>query len=85
MRRHLTLVVMLAVVLLCVSTAGACPTCKAALEEGHNNVARGYFWSILFMMAMPFTLLASFSGYMYIEIRRAKRATDEVAAENGAS
>jgi hypothetical protein len=37
------------------------------------------------MMAMPFTLLASFSGYMYIEIRRAKRATDEVAAENGAS
>lgn len=55
------------------SSAIACPGCKEALaSEGHGNIVQGYFWSILFMMAMPFALVGAFSGYMYLEVRRAR-------------
>jgi heme/copper-type cytochrome/quinol oxidase subunit 2 len=63
-------------VLLSASAASACPMCKAALAnaEGQGDLVSGFFWSILFMMSMPFTLLASFSGYMYLQVRRARAA-----------
>lgn len=63
-------------VMLSASTASACPMCKAALanSEGQGDLVSGFFWSILFMMSMPFTLLASFSGYMYLQVRRARAA-----------
>lgn len=56
--------------------ASACPTCKAALaahDSSHGDLVSAYMWSILFLMAMPFTLLACFSGYMYCLVRRARR------------
>jgi hypothetical protein len=37
-------------------------------------VVRGYFWSILFMMSMPFAVLGSFSGYLYLLVRQARSA-----------
>ena len=46
----------------------ACPNCKDALaanSEGGADLVRGYFYSILFMMGMPFTLLGAFSFSMY--------------------
>ncbi|MCO6456133.1 MAG: hypothetical protein J5I93_12610 [Pirellulaceae bacterium] len=53
----------------------ACPTCKDGLAQ-HDpagmNLARGYYWSILFMMAMPFLLLSGLGSYFYYEIRRAR-------------
>jgi hypothetical protein len=39
------------------------------------NVARGYFYSILLMLAMPFTLVGSFGCYVWREMRRQQRAT----------
>ena len=72
-------------VLLCLaafasSTASACPTCKAALEndESEGDVMAGYFWSILFMMSMPFAMIGSFSGYMYVIVRKARAADPAV-------
>lgn len=57
--------------------AAACPNCKDSLaQQGENgpNVARGFYWSILFMMGTPFAILGGFSGYMYLEVRKARRA-----------
>lgn len=68
-----------AVLLLCVSAgsdAFGCPNCKDAVNttdpEG-LNVARGYFYSILLMLAMPLTLVSSFGAYVWREMRRQQR------------
>jgi hypothetical protein len=61
--------------MLLVSVAQACPGCKEAIAENDlqgQRVARGYFWSILFMMSMPFAILGTFGTYCYVEIRRAR-------------
>lgn len=61
------------------SVAWACPNCKYALEENDpakNGLAKGFFWSILFMMAMPFALVTGFSGYMYLLVRRARKLNE---------
>jgi hypothetical protein len=54
--------------------AEACPSCKAALasQEAGGDLVRGFFWSIVFMMSMPFLLVGSFSGYLYLLVRRAR-------------
>ena len=83
MRRLLIPAVSLAVVCLFASVATACPSCRAALASGDTqsggDLVAGYFWSILFMMSMPFTLLGTFSGYMYWQVRRAR---DEQPSRN---
>jgi hypothetical protein len=38
------------------------------------NLARGYFYSILIMLAMPCTLISSFGIYVWREMQRQKRA-----------
>jgi hypothetical protein len=50
----------------------ACPMCQAAVASARSNLVSAYMWSILFLMAMPFTLLALMSGYMYWLVRRAR-------------
>ena len=60
----------------------ACPGCKDALAENdpqQAQMARGYFWSILFMMAMPFALVGTFGTFCYLEIRR-KRTAEQAEA-----
>ena len=54
-----------------------CPTCKDGVAESDPegmNLARGYFYSILIMLAMPFTLAGSFGAYVWREMRRQERA-----------
>jgi hypothetical protein len=68
----------LALVLVCLiaSVAGACPNCKEGLAQTDPEgqaVAAGYYYSILFMMAMPFTILGTFGSLAYLSIRRAAR------------
>ncbi|NCY01583.1 MAG: hypothetical protein EBX36_01410 [Planctomycetia bacterium] len=69
-----------AAVLVCglaVSTAAwACPTCKDAVDTADAeglNMARGYFYSILLMLAMPATLIGSFGVYVWREMQRQQR------------
>lgn len=71
----------LAIVALWTATAQACPTCKNGLEETAEGMIRGYFWSILFMMSMPFTILGCFSGYMYYLVRRERAKQQSPQAE----
>ncbi len=52
----------LIMVLLVASDALACPNCKEAVanQDGDSmRLANGYSWSILLMIAMPFTLLGT--------------------------
>jgi hypothetical protein len=56
--------------------AFGCPNCKDAVavnDAESMNLARGYFYSILIMLAMPFTLVGSFAAYVWREMRRQKR------------
>jgi hypothetical protein len=67
----------LVVAFLAVADACACPNCKDAVNTSDPdglNLARGYFYSILLMLAMPFTLAGSFGAYVWREMRRQKAA-----------
>ena len=58
------------------STAEACPNCRDALagDPVQAGLVRGFFWSIIFMLSMPFLILAGLSSYFYWEVCRARRA-----------
>jgi hypothetical protein len=72
-----------ALLLACADFAVACPGCKEALASQQNgaNIVAGYQWSILFMMAMPFSLLGLFSAYMWWEVKKARAAQEAAAAK----
>ncbi len=50
----------------------ACPFCREALG-GQNDMARGYFWSILLMLFTPLGILAGLGIYFYLLVRRSRR------------
>jgi len=88
------MLIALALVLVCLiaSVAGACPTCKEGLAQNDpqgQSLAAGYYYSILFMMAMPFTILGTFGGLAYMSIRRAQKqqlnGTGEVRSQAAAA
>jgi len=67
----------LVIVLSLASDASACPTCKDGLAEDDPSsqaMAAGYFYSILFMMAMPFVIIGTFGGFAYLSVRKAREA-----------
>lgn len=73
--RFAALAVAVAVVAASESIATACPLCKQALashDRAQGDIVAGYFWSILFMMSMPFLILGSLGGYLFLEVRRAR-------------
>jgi hypothetical protein len=75
--RWVLIALAIVMVLLIASVAGACPNCKEGLAQNDpqgQSLAAGYYYSILFMMAMPFTILGSFGGLAYLSIRRARQA-----------
>jgi hypothetical protein len=63
----------LLVVALLPALAAACPLCKEAASDadraGSASVWRGMYWSILFMIGAPFTMV----GTMILLIRRTRR------------
>jgi hypothetical protein len=70
--------IVLLVAIVAVASAGnalACPTCKNGMSGSDPvSVARasGYFYSILFMMSMPFVIVGTFGGAAYLSIKRAR-------------
>jgi hypothetical protein len=86
-RKHFrcVLLIALALVLVFASVASACPNCKEALaanDPEQSGIVKGYFYSILFMMGMPFAFLGCFSAYMYRQVLRARaeRASEKAAS-----
>ena len=70
--RFLPLVILLALVLVAPGDiAHACPNCKeAVMADSGVPTASGFNTSILFMMAMPFVLLAAFGIRIWLSARR---------------
>ena len=69
--RLLTLVLVLGVA----TTVTACPNCKEAVSAQPSEMAgmaRGYNWSVMVMLAVPFTLLGT--GTLMV-VRAAKQGT----------
>ena len=74
----------LLVVALLATCVVACPNCKEGIAQNdpqHTALARGYYYSILFMMTMPFAILGTFGSMAYLSIKRARaqQAGEETA------
>lgn len=69
------------------STAWACPNCRDALasDASHGGLVQGLFWSILFLLSMPFLIFAGLSGYFYYLVRRARLAAAAPAVASASS
>jgi hypothetical protein len=81
--RWLIAAAVLALVLLVVSVAAACPNCKEGLAQNDphgQSIAAGYYYSILFMMSMPFAILGTFGSLAYLSIRRARLQQEQADA-----
>jgi heme/copper-type cytochrome/quinol oxidase subunit 2 len=79
-RPAIWLVVALALLVAAHSLADACPTCKDTLEANdpqRANLVRGYFYSIIFMLSMPFLIFTGLCGYFYYEVRKARRTKQQ--------
>ena len=78
----------LALALVFTGVATACPTCKDNLahDPASANLARGFYYSILFMVSMPFLIFGGLSAYFYYEVRKAKarQAAEQVLADSAA-
>lgn len=63
-------------VLLGDAAASACPSCKEALashDRSGDRLVQGFFYSIMFMLAMPFVTLGGLGGYFYLLVKKARR------------
>jgi len=79
-RHVLTFSIAAAVCGMLAAVAVACPTCQNALAQNdpvHQSLVAGYFYSILFMMSMPFLLVGTFGSYAYLLVRRSRRDQDD--------
>jgi hypothetical protein len=68
----------LAAVISCalVSSALACPNCKEGMnsKDPHKtNIAKGYYYSVLWMLAAPSTILTGWGLAIYRAVNKAKR------------
>ena len=62
--------------------AQACPSCQRALSDGsQGNLAAGIYYSILFMMSMPFAIVGTFAGCAYRAVKREQRRVAEANAK----
>jgi uncharacterized membrane protein len=85
--RWALIAIVLALVLLIASVAAACPTCKDGLAQNDPHgkaLAAGFGYSVIFLMSMPYIVLATFGSCAYLSIRRAQREKEalETAQSN---
>ena len=78
----------LVVLLSMASVASACPSCQAALanDSAQGDLARGIYYSIMFMLSMPFAIIGTFGCLAYRAVRREqRRVASEQQAQAAAS
>ena len=64
-RRYLSFI-LLTIAMLIPTVVSACPACNLI----EDPIFRGFNWSILFLMAMPFVLVASIGAWVFFKVRR---------------
>ncbi len=82
-RTWMSLAVALLVVLAVQSLALACPTCKDSIDQSdpqRQNLMQGFYYSIIFMVSMPFLIFTSLCAYFYYEVCKARRQRGKIAA-----
>ena len=79
--KRLALAFTLLLALFVVDSVQACPTCKESLSENNKELVQGYFWSIMFMMAMPFSILTGIGTYFYVLIRKNKKNIEKAVSD----
>jgi hypothetical protein len=87
-RSIMIVAVSLAVLSIGASVAQACPSCQAALagDSTQGDLARGIYYSVLFMMSMPFAIVGTFGCLMYRAVKREqRRAAQEERTSNRTS
>ena len=67
-------ILLLLTALLLPAAAAACPDCKDAASDaetpgGSANLGRGFYWSILLMLAAPFSIIGTV-GFLILRSRR---------------
>ena len=60
-----------AMVAVAAACANACPNCQEtiATDPAQQNLAKGIYYSILFMMSMPFLIFGGLCSYFYYLVR----------------
>ncbi len=61
--------------------AQGCAMCQTVMPHGNEPMARGMFWSVLFLMTAPFVVGISIGGWLFYQhwsARRAQRTTASV-------
>ena len=83
-RRIATILAIAAALWLVADVALACPTCKDQLagDPAAANIVRGYFWSILFMLSMPYLIFLGLGSYFYWQVRQAQARQAAASAQN---
>ena len=85
--RALLILVLAAMAISLADVAAACPTCKEGVAQNdpqQQSMAAGYYYSILFMMSMPFIILTTFGSFAYRAVKRAeaqRNATSDFAGD----
>jgi hypothetical protein len=54
--------------------AQGCAMCRTALGDGDDPLTRGFYWSVLLLMAAPYTVFAIIGGWLVYRHLAAKRA-----------
>ncbi|HYR46193.1 MAG TPA: hypothetical protein VER78_04240 [Thermoanaerobaculia bacterium] len=77
----LLLLVAVAALLLAPAAASACPLCKDAKADtdyagGTASLPRGFYYSILLMVAAPFTVVGGLAFRIYLSRRRKPSVAD---------
>jgi hypothetical protein len=62
----------LVAILACAESASACPSCQRALgdDTSQGDLARGIYYSVLFMLSMPFAIVGTFGCMAYRAVKR---------------
>ena len=76
-RRSSIAVFILALIMLFPVVAWPCAVCLSGIS-GNDPVADAFNWSILFLMATPYTIVGSVAGWLAYAHRRAARKRDAV-------
>jgi uncharacterized membrane protein len=83
--RHFTgmaIILTIALLVLGADAAVACPTCKEGVAQNdphYQSMAAGYYYSILFMMSMPFIIVTTFGTFAYRSVKKAQAQRDAAA------
>lgn len=53
------------------AVAQACAVCGTGPDVAGDPTARGFYWGILFLMALPFTVFGAVTGWLFYRYWRA--------------